>query len=113
LLAARRRPTDRARAGVRRHPPVGAPRRESPHDWGVSRARRRGTRHVALPSKHLDFVCWLSISTTGGSVAAQESVIALQERLANEQRLVHLIDRIHSAKTLDSIFIEIQGEMLT
>jgi type II secretory ATPase GspE/PulE/Tfp pilus assembly ATPase PilB-like protein len=55
----------------------------------------------------------LSISTTGGSVAAQESVIALQERLANEQRLVHLIDRIHSAKTLDSIFIEIQGEMLT
>jgi type II secretory ATPase GspE/PulE/Tfp pilus assembly ATPase PilB-like protein/GAF domain-containing protein len=46
-------------------------------------------------------------------VAAQESVLALQERLANEQRLVHLIDRIHSAKTLDSIFIEIQGEMLT
>jgi type II secretory ATPase GspE/PulE/Tfp pilus assembly ATPase PilB-like protein len=40
-------------------------------------------------------------------------VLALQERLANEQRLVHLIDRIHSAKTLDSIFIEIQGEMLT
>jgi type II secretory ATPase GspE/PulE/Tfp pilus assembly ATPase PilB-like protein len=55
----------------------------------------------------------LSISSTGGSVAAQESVIALQERLANEQQLVHLIDRIHSAKTLDSIFIEIQGEMLT
>jgi type II secretory ATPase GspE/PulE/Tfp pilus assembly ATPase PilB-like protein len=46
-------------------------------------------------------------------VAVQESVLALQERLANEQRLVHLIDRIHSAKTLDSIFIEIQGEMLT
>ncbi len=46
-------------------------------------------------------------------MAAQESVLALQERLANEQRLVHLIDRIHSAKTLDSIFIEIQGEMLT
>jgi type II secretory ATPase GspE/PulE/Tfp pilus assembly ATPase PilB-like protein len=46
-------------------------------------------------------------------VAVQESVLALQERLANEQRLVHLIDRIHSAKTLDSIFIEVQGEMLT
>jgi type II secretory ATPase GspE/PulE/Tfp pilus assembly ATPase PilB-like protein len=46
-------------------------------------------------------------------VAVQESVHALQERLANEQRLVHLIDRIHSAKTLDSIFIEVQGEMLT
>jgi len=46
-------------------------------------------------------------------VAVQESVLALQERLANEQRLVHLIDRIHSAKTLDSIFIEVQGEILT
>jgi type II secretory ATPase GspE/PulE/Tfp pilus assembly ATPase PilB-like protein len=46
-------------------------------------------------------------------VAVQESVLALQERLANEQRLIHLIDRIHSAKTLDSIFLEIQGEMLT
>jgi len=46
-------------------------------------------------------------------VAVQESVLALQERLANEQRLVHLIDRIHSAKTLDSIFIEVQGELLT
>jgi type II secretory ATPase GspE/PulE/Tfp pilus assembly ATPase PilB-like protein len=46
-------------------------------------------------------------------VAVQESVLALQERLANEQRLVHLIDRIHSARTLDSIFIEIQGEILT
>jgi len=46
-------------------------------------------------------------------VAVQESVLALQERLANEQRLVHLIDRIHSAKTLDSIFIEVQSELLT
>jgi type II secretory ATPase GspE/PulE/Tfp pilus assembly ATPase PilB-like protein len=46
-------------------------------------------------------------------VAVQESVLALQERLANEQRLVHLIDRIHSAKSLDSIFIEVQGEILT
>ena len=45
-------------------------------------------------------------------MAVQESVLALQERLANEQRLVHLIDRIHAAKSLDSIFIEIQGEML-
>jgi len=46
-------------------------------------------------------------------VAVQESVLALQERLANEQRLVHLIDRIHSAKSLDTIFIEVQGEILT
>ncbi len=30
----------------------------------------------------------------------------------NEQKLVHVIDRIHSAKTLDSIFIEVQGEIL-
>jgi type II secretory ATPase GspE/PulE/Tfp pilus assembly ATPase PilB-like protein len=46
-------------------------------------------------------------------LAVQESVLALQERLANEQRLVHLIDRIHSARSLDTIFIEIQGEILT
>ena len=46
-------------------------------------------------------------------MAVQESVLALQERLANEQRLVHLIDRIHAAKSLDSIFIEVQGEMLS
>ena len=36
----------------------------------------------------------------------------LQERLANEQRLVQLIDRIHAAKSLDSIFLEIQGEIV-
>jgi len=46
-------------------------------------------------------------------VAGQESVLALQEKLANEQRLVQLIDRIHSAKTLDTIFIEVQGELLS
>jgi type II secretory ATPase GspE/PulE/Tfp pilus assembly ATPase PilB-like protein len=45
-------------------------------------------------------------------VAVQEGVLQLQERLANEQRLVQLIDRIHSAKSLDSIFIEVQGEIL-
>ncbi len=45
-------------------------------------------------------------------MAVQESVLVLQERLANEQKLVHLIDRIHSAKSLDSIFIELQGEIL-
>jgi type II secretory ATPase GspE/PulE/Tfp pilus assembly ATPase PilB-like protein/GAF domain-containing protein len=44
---------------------------------------------------------------------AQESVLVLQERLANEQKLVHLIDRIHSAKSLDSIFVELQGEILS
>jgi type II secretory ATPase GspE/PulE/Tfp pilus assembly ATPase PilB-like protein/GAF domain-containing protein len=45
-------------------------------------------------------------------MAVQESVLVLQERLANEQKLVQLIDRIHAAKTLDSIFIELQGEIL-
>jgi type II secretory ATPase GspE/PulE/Tfp pilus assembly ATPase PilB-like protein len=45
-------------------------------------------------------------------LAVQDSVLVLQERLANEQKLVHLIDRIHSAKTLDSIFLEVQGEIL-
>ena len=45
-------------------------------------------------------------------MAVQDSVLVLQERLANEQKLVHLIDRIHSAKTLDSIFLEVQGEIL-
>ena len=46
-------------------------------------------------------------------MAVQESVLALQERLASEQRLVQLIDRIHAAKSLDTIFIEIQSEILT
>jgi len=45
-------------------------------------------------------------------VAQQESVLVLQERLAYEQRLVQLVDRIHSARGLDSIFIELQGEIL-
>ena len=43
----------------------------------------------------------------------QDSVLALQERLANEQRLVQVIDRVHAAKSLDSIFLEVQGEILT
>jgi type II secretory ATPase GspE/PulE/Tfp pilus assembly ATPase PilB-like protein len=46
-------------------------------------------------------------------LAAQESVSALQERLASEQKLVALIDRIHSAKSLDAIFFEVQGEILS
>src|SRR5499426_2687585 len=36
----------------------------------------------------------------------------LQERLAYEQKLVQLVDRIHSAKSIDNIFIELQGEIL-
>ncbi|HXH82779.1 MAG TPA: GspE/PulE family protein [Candidatus Tectomicrobia bacterium] len=46
-------------------------------------------------------------------MAVQDSVLTLQERLANEQRLVQLIDRVHGAKSLDSIFLEIQHEILT
>ncbi len=45
-------------------------------------------------------------------MAQQESVLVLQERLAYEQRLVQLVDRIHAAKSLESIFIELQGEIL-
>src|SRR3989442_15777174 len=45
-------------------------------------------------------------------VAQQESVQILQQRLAYEQRLVQLVDRIHAAKGIDSIFIELQGEIL-
>src|SRR6059036_1002426 len=45
-------------------------------------------------------------------VAQQESVQILQQRLAYEQRLVQLVDRIHAAKGVDSIFIELQGEIL-
>jgi type II secretory ATPase GspE/PulE/Tfp pilus assembly ATPase PilB-like protein len=45
-------------------------------------------------------------------VAAQPSLAVLQQRLANEQRLVQLIDRIHAARSLDTIFLDIQGEVL-
>jgi type II secretory ATPase GspE/PulE/Tfp pilus assembly ATPase PilB-like protein/GAF domain-containing protein len=44
---------------------------------------------------------------------AGESVSVLQERLASEQKLVALIDKIHSAKSLDGIFFEVQGEILS
>ncbi len=45
-------------------------------------------------------------------MAVQDSVLTLQERLANEQRLVQLIDRVHGAKTFDSIFLDLQAEIL-
>jgi type II secretory ATPase GspE/PulE/Tfp pilus assembly ATPase PilB-like protein len=45
-------------------------------------------------------------------VAQQDSILVLQERLAYEQRLVQLVDRIHAAKSLDSLFIDLQGEVL-
>src|SRR5205823_11570836 len=52
------------------------------------------------------------VSQIGGHVAQQQSVQILQERLAYEQKLVQLVDRIHSAKSIDSIFIELQGDIL-
>src|SRR2546425_1689134 len=48
----------------------------------------------------------------GGHVAQQQSVQILQERLEYEQKLVQLVDRIHSAKGIDNIFIELQGDIL-
>ena len=45
-------------------------------------------------------------------MAQPESVQVLQQRLAYEQKLVQLVDRIHAAKNLDSIFLEMQKEML-
>jgi type II secretory ATPase GspE/PulE/Tfp pilus assembly ATPase PilB-like protein/GAF domain-containing protein len=43
---------------------------------------------------------------------AQPDIQSLQERLAHEHRLVHLVDRIHSAKNIDEIFIELQDDIL-
>lgn len=44
--------------------------------------------------------------------AQQATVQALQAKLEYEQKLVQLINRIHAAKSLDSIFIELQSEIL-
>jgi type II secretory ATPase GspE/PulE/Tfp pilus assembly ATPase PilB-like protein len=45
-------------------------------------------------------------------LAQQESVQILQQRLAYEQKLVQLVDRIHAAKSLDSLFLELQADIL-
>jgi len=44
--------------------------------------------------------------------AQQATVQALQAKLEYEQKLVQLVNRIHAAKSLDSIFIELQSEIL-
>jgi type II secretory ATPase GspE/PulE/Tfp pilus assembly ATPase PilB-like protein len=44
---------------------------------------------------------------------ALESLEALQERLVWEQKLVQLVERIHAAKSIDTIFLELQGEILS
>ena len=50
---------------------------------------------------------------TGGLLLAeQDNVQLLQQRLAFEQKLVALVDKIHAAKSLDSIFIECRDAML-
>ena len=45
-------------------------------------------------------------------MAQPESVQILQQRLAYEQKLVQLVDRIHAAKSIDSLFIEVQADIL-
>jgi type II secretory ATPase GspE/PulE/Tfp pilus assembly ATPase PilB-like protein len=45
-------------------------------------------------------------------VAQSDTIQALQERLAYEQRLVGLMDRIHAVKSLDGIFLEFQEDIL-
>ena len=45
-------------------------------------------------------------------MAQQQSVQILQARLEYEQKLVQLVDRIHAAKGIDNIFIELQGDIL-
>ncbi|MBI4609881.1 MAG: GAF domain-containing protein, partial [Candidatus Rokubacteria bacterium] len=45
-------------------------------------------------------------------MASQDTVQALQQQLAYEQKLVQLINRIHAAKNLDSIFIELKDEIV-
>ena len=52
------------------------------------------------------------LRSAGAGTGQQESILALQERLAYEQQVVQVVDRIHAAKSLESIFIELQGEIL-
>src|SRR5262249_1397495 len=72
------------------------------------------SRHAAprpsAPGGRPARLTWLG--KIGGHVAQQPSVQMLQERLAYEQKLVQLLDRIHSAKSIDSIFIELQSDIL-
>jgi len=41
-----------------------------------------------------------------------ENVQVLQQRLEFEQKLVALVDRVHAAKSIDTIFIELESEIL-
>jgi type II secretory ATPase GspE/PulE/Tfp pilus assembly ATPase PilB-like protein len=45
-------------------------------------------------------------------LAQTDSVQVLQQRLEFEQKLIALVDRIHAARSLDSIFIEFHHEVL-
>jgi type II secretory ATPase GspE/PulE/Tfp pilus assembly ATPase PilB-like protein/GAF domain-containing protein len=44
---------------------------------------------------------------------ALDSLQVLQQRLAYEQQLVALVDRIHAARSLDSLFLELPGDILS
>ncbi len=46
------------------------------------------------------------------AAVGHDDVEKLQEQLAYEQKLVELTNRIHAARSLDSIFIELHGEIL-
>ena len=72
--------------------------------------RHRSVPTTSAPRGGSVRLTWLG--KIGGHVAQQQSVQMLQERLAYEQKLVQLVDRIHSAKGIDNIFIELQGEIL-
>jgi type II secretory ATPase GspE/PulE/Tfp pilus assembly ATPase PilB-like protein/GAF domain-containing protein len=49
------------------------------------------------------------IATTTGEVGRE----AIEQQLACEQRLLHVVHRIHGAKSLDQIFLELQPEILS
>jgi type II secretory ATPase GspE/PulE/Tfp pilus assembly ATPase PilB-like protein len=51
------------------------------------------------------------VSAEGGQLAAHD-IQQLQEKLQYEQRLVALVDRIHAARNIDQIFVELQNEIL-
>jgi type II secretory ATPase GspE/PulE/Tfp pilus assembly ATPase PilB-like protein len=43
---------------------------------------------------------------------AAQDVQSLQEKLAYEQRLVQLVDRVHAAKNIDQIFVDLHSEIV-
>src|SRR2546425_3855412 len=46
------------------------------------------------------------------SVAPPDAVASLRQELAHREKLAQLVSRIHAAKSLDTIFIELKQDML-